>query len=87
MARYRKPEREPEVLRGTRALASFIFGDPNQWRKVYPLAAELGLFRWGGFLCGRPATIRCAIAERERKGRRRKITTEPETRSLECCTT
>jgi hypothetical protein len=45
-----------------------VFGDPDQWRKVYPLAAELGLFRWRGFLCGRPSTIRAAIAARERKG-------------------
>jgi hypothetical protein len=47
-----------------------MWGDPSKWRQVYPLAPELGLFRLGGFLCGRPATIRARLAARERKGQR-----------------
>ena len=65
-----RPNVEPEVLRGTKALAAFLWGDPKRWRQIYPLADELGLFRWHGFLCGRPSTIRAAIAARERQGRR-----------------
>lgn len=60
---------EPEVLRGTRALAQFLFGDSRHWRRVYPLAAELGLFRLRGFLCGRPSTIRARIADCELQAR------------------
>jgi hypothetical protein len=63
-------QKEPELIRGTKALAAFVFGDADKWRQIYPLAAELGLFRWRGFLCGRPATIRSAIAARERRGRK-----------------
>jgi len=71
MAHQKTGRREPEVVRGARALADYIFGDPDQWRTVYGLAPELGLFRMGGFLCGRPATIRARLAARERKGKRR----------------
>jgi hypothetical protein len=56
---------EPQLLRGTKAISAFLFGDADQWRKVYPLTDELGLFKLRGFLCGRPQTIRERLAARE----------------------
>ena len=53
------------LLFGSRALAGYIFGDQEQWRKVYPLKRELGLFKLRGQICGRPETISQRIAERE----------------------
>lgn len=53
------------VLRGARRLADFIFGDEDEFKKVYPLKAELGLFLLNGRLCGRPKHITARIAERE----------------------
>jgi hypothetical protein len=57
--------RRPRVLRGTRALAGYVFGDEQKWRSIYPLAHELGLWRWRRQWCGRPETIDARIAERE----------------------
>jgi hypothetical protein len=57
--------RKLDILFGARALAAYIFGDEEQWRKVYPLKNELGLFRLKGQVCGRPATIDSRIAARE----------------------
>jgi hypothetical protein len=59
-------ESELGLLFGARALAGYIFGDQEQWRKVYPLKHELGLFRLRGQICGRPTTINQRIAEREK---------------------
>jgi hypothetical protein len=59
--------REPEVLRGTKAIAEFVFGTPDAWRQVYPLRVELGLFKMGLFLCGHRETITALMAERARK--------------------
>jgi hypothetical protein len=61
---------ELHVLRGARALAAFIFGDEDQWRKVYPLREQLGLFYLGGTICGRPETITARIAKREGRARK-----------------
>jgi hypothetical protein len=77
MRRSAKPPGELHVLRGARALAAFIFGDEDQWRKVYPLREQLGLFYLRGTICGRPATITARIAERE--GRARKAAAEAST--------
>jgi hypothetical protein len=71
MRRSVKPP-ELHVLRGARALAGFIFGNEDEWRKVYPLREELGLFYMRGTLCGRPATIDARIAAREGRARSRK---------------
>jgi len=57
--------RQLDLLIGAHALAGFIFGDEDQWRKVYPLKRELGLFRLRGQICGRPETIKQRIADRE----------------------
>jgi hypothetical protein len=53
------------LLRGAKSLAGFIFDDKKEWRKVYPLKKQLGLFRMNGLICGRPDTIRARIAEAE----------------------
>ena len=53
------------VLRGAKPLAGFIFGDEREFKKVYQLKAELGLFLLNGRLCGRPEHIAARIAERE----------------------
>lgn len=58
-------DRQLDVLFGARALAQYIYGDTKQWRKVYLLKDELGLFRLRGQVCGRPATIDRRIAARE----------------------
>src|SRR5262249_5829589 len=58
-------QRQLNVIVGARAIAAYIFGDEDQWRKVYPLRRELSLFKLGGQLCGRPDTIAQRIAERE----------------------
>jgi hypothetical protein len=55
----------PRVLIGARALAAYIFGSEEEWRRVYPLKKELGLFRLRGQVCGRPATIDARFAARE----------------------
>lgn len=61
-----KPEeRQLDILRGARALAGYIFADEDKWKAVYPLKDQLGLFRMGGRICGRPATIDSRIAARE----------------------
>jgi hypothetical protein len=53
------------LIRGAKRLADFIFDDANEWKKVYPLKDELGLFRLNGLICGRPETIIARITERE----------------------
>jgi hypothetical protein len=70
MAQTRTKAREGQglgLIRGARPLARFIFDDENEWKKVYPLKDELGLFRLNGLICGRPETILARIAERERR--------------------
>jgi hypothetical protein len=63
--RTTRPESDLGLLFGSRALAGYIFGDEEQWRKVYSLKRELGLFKLRGQICGRPKTISHRIAERE----------------------
>ena len=58
-------DRRLDILRGARALAGYIFADEEKWKSVYPLKDQLGLFRMGGRICGRPATIDSRIAARE----------------------
>ena len=58
-------DRRLDILFGARALAVYIFADEEKWKSVYPLKDELGLFRMGGRICGRPATIDQRIAARE----------------------
>jgi len=60
--------REPGavILRGAKALASYLFGDEKHYKAIYPLAEELGLFTLGGLICGRTGTIDKALAAKER---------------------
>jgi hypothetical protein len=60
-----KEQRHLDVICGARALALYIFGDEEEWKAVYRLRNELGLFKMRGFLCGRPETITQRIAARE----------------------
>ena len=53
------------LIRGAKRLADFIFDDEGEWKKIYPLKDELGLFRLNGLICGRAETIISRIAERE----------------------
>ena len=41
------------VLRGAKAIASYLFGDAEQFRSVYLMKDELGLFELGGMLAAR----------------------------------
>jgi hypothetical protein len=54
-------------LRGAKQLAEFIYDDEEQFKKIYGLKRELGLFYLRGQLCGRVETITAKIAERERQ--------------------
>jgi hypothetical protein len=57
--------RQLDIIRGARGLAAYVFGDENEWRRIYALKDELGLFRLGGEICGRPETIAARVAARE----------------------
>jgi hypothetical protein len=61
----RKQRASLGLIRGGKKLAAFIFDDPAQFKKVYGLKQELGLFRLNGQICGREETIVARIAERE----------------------
>jgi hypothetical protein len=65
-----KPREGLGLIRGAKRLADFIFDDEREWKKVYPLKDELGLFRLNGMVCGRPETIISRIAEREAEARK-----------------
>jgi hypothetical protein len=53
------------VIRGAKVIAEYVFGDPDQWRSIYPLKDELGLFMLGGMLAARTATLDAKLAEKE----------------------
>ena len=61
----KEQDRRLDILFGARSLAGYIFADETQWKKVYLLKEELGLFRMCGRICGRPATIDSRISARE----------------------
>jgi hypothetical protein len=58
-------QRQLDIIRGARALAAYVFGDEKEWRRIYALKDELGLFRLRGEICGRPETIAARVAARE----------------------
>lgn len=79
------PEPRGEILRGTRALAGYIFGNPERWRTVRSLDREqYGLVELGGELCGFKNWIDAGIASqvgKRRRGRKRsseRAVTSPE---------
>ena len=50
-----------EVLIGARAISQYLFGTEEKWKQIYPLRRQLGLFRLGGKIAGRPKTIDARI--------------------------
>jgi hypothetical protein len=57
------------LLRGARELAAYILGDEDQWRAIYPLAAELPVFRFGGRIAGYTRSLDEAMARKEGGGK------------------
>jgi hypothetical protein len=45
------------LLVGAKKIARHVFGDENEFKKIYQLKQQLGLFRMNGQICGRPQTI------------------------------
>jgi hypothetical protein len=66
------------TIRGAKRLAEYIFGNEEEYRAVYGLADQLGLYILGGMLAGQTDTIDAAIAKHEASGltRRAKKTGE-----------
>jgi hypothetical protein len=58
-----------DLLRGADRIADFLFGDPQQRRKVYHLArtSRLPVFRLGSLLCARKSTLLDWVARQERR--------------------
>ena len=56
-----------DLLEGAGAIAAFMYGDPGKRRTVYHAAARAGLpvFRIGGVICARKATLVRWIADQE----------------------
>jgi hypothetical protein len=65
LRKTKEQDRRLDILFGARALAGYVFADETKWKAIYLLKDELGLFRMGGRVCGRPATIDQRIAARE----------------------
>jgi hypothetical protein len=57
------------VLRGARQLAGHILGDEKQWRAIYPLAAELPVFMFGGRIAGYERDLDDAMRAKQSGGR------------------
>jgi hypothetical protein len=68
------PALATDLLRGADEIAEFVFGDPQQRRSIYHLAAtsRLPVFRLGSLLCARRSTLLEWIAEQEQRGWKRK---------------
>ncbi len=56
-----------DILRGAEDLAQFLFGDREQRRKVYHLAAtsNLPVFKLGSMICARKSVLLRWIEEQE----------------------
>jgi hypothetical protein len=56
-----------DMLRGAEELAQFLFGDREQRRKVYHLAAtsNLPVFKLGSMICARKSVLLRWIEEQE----------------------
>jgi hypothetical protein len=57
----------PDLLRGADQIATFLFGDSRERRKIYHLAEHAGLpiFRLGAVVCARRSTILSWIEAQE----------------------
>ena len=64
------PDFAADLLRGADQIATFLFGSPEDRRKVYHLAetSQLPVFRLGSVLCCRRSVLLGWIAEQERRG-------------------
>ncbi len=58
-----------DILRGADEVAQFLFGDKNERRKVYHLAAtsNLPIFKLGSLICGRKSILLNWISEQENR--------------------
>lgn len=56
-----------DLLHGAEAIADFLFGDPEQRRKVYHLSqmGNLPVFRLGAILCARRSRLLAWIEQQE----------------------
>jgi hypothetical protein len=65
----KNPRREAKktlgLLRGAKKIADYVFDDETQFKSIYALKEQLGLFMLNGQVCGRPETIDARIAARE----------------------
>lgn len=59
-----------DLLRGAEQIASFLFGDPAQRRKVYHLVetSRIPIFRLGSLVCARRSILLAWIASQEKRG-------------------
>jgi hypothetical protein len=53
-----------DLVIGARPLATYLFGDADKARKVYPLRKELGLFNVGGQIAGLKSKLRQRIEQK-----------------------
>ena len=66
-------KKQDRIIRGARRIALHVFGEEDQWRAVYALADELGLFMLGGMLAGRSSTLDARLKQKESQGRKRAV--------------
>ena len=61
------PDLSDDLLFGAAAIASYLFGDEGERRRVYSLveSGQLPVFHLGSTLCARKSTILNAITARE----------------------
>lgn len=59
-----------DLCEGAAEIATFMFGNPGQRRRIYWLAEKqsLPVFRLGQTICARKSTLRDWIAAQERAG-------------------
>jgi hypothetical protein len=53
-----------DLVIGARPLATYLFGDADKARKIYPLRKELGLFNVGGQIAGLKSKLRQRIEQK-----------------------
>jgi hypothetical protein len=60
----------PDVLKGAREIANFLFGTPSRRREVYYLTekSSLPVFKLGAMICARRSTLEAWIASQEQQG-------------------
>ena len=73
------PDFRGQILRGAKPIARYVFGNERNWRSIYGLAGELGLYDLGGRITGDTATIDACLkakagAPRQPRKRRRRVT-------------